>query len=126
MDSLTLYRTIMALVLNSQVHFHDQRCLVTFVWAIVGVLLEKCVHLSRWVNRRPGEVQAASKQRQFARWLNNEKIQEAWIYRQLAQKALASWRGEKIFLALDSSSLWDRFVIVRVALIYRGRALPLS
>jgi hypothetical protein len=55
MDSLNLYRTIMELVLNSQVHFHDRRCLVTFVWAIVGVLLEKCVHLSRWVNRRPME-----------------------------------------------------------------------
>jgi hypothetical protein len=27
---------------------------------------------------------------------------------------------------LDSTSLWDRFVIVRVALIYRGRAVPLS
>ena len=126
MDSLNLYRTIMELVLSSQVHFHDRRCLVTFVWAIVGVLLERCVHLSRWVNRRPGEVQAASKQRQFARWLNNEKIQEAAIYRRLAQKALASWQGETIYLALDSSSLWDRFVIVRVALIYRGRALPLS
>jgi hypothetical protein len=44
----------------------------------------------------------------------------------LAKRALASWAGEKIFLALDSSSLWGRFVIVRVALIYRGRALPLS
>jgi hypothetical protein len=107
MDSLTLYRTIMELVLSSQVHFHDLRCLVTFVWAIVGVILEKCVHLSRWVNRRPGEVQAASKQRQFARWLENEKIQETVIYRQLAQKALASWAGEVIYLALDSSSLWD-------------------
>jgi hypothetical protein len=126
MDSLSLYRTIMELVLNSQVHFHDRRCLVTFVWAIVGVLLERCVHLSRWVNRRPGEVQAASKQRQFARWLNNEKIQEAAIYRRLAQKALASWTGETIYLALDTSRLWERFVIVRVALIYRGRALPLS
>lgn len=33
MDSLTLYRTIMELVVSSQVRFHDLRCLVTFVWA---------------------------------------------------------------------------------------------
>jgi hypothetical protein len=71
-------------------------------------------------------VQAASKERQFARWLDNAKIREAPIYRKLARKALASWSGAELFLALDSSSLWDRFVIVRVALIYRGRALPLS
>jgi hypothetical protein len=126
MDSLTLYRTIRELVVNSRVHFHDRRCLVTFLWAIVGVVLEKCVHLSRWGNHRPGAAQAASKTRQFARWLDNAKIQEAAIYRKLAQTALASWQGERIYLALDSSSLWDRFVIVRVAMIYRGRALPLS
>ncbi len=36
------------------------------------------------------------------------------------------WGNHKIYLALDSSSLWDEFVIVRIALIYRGRALPLS
>jgi len=126
MDSLKLYRIIMELVLSSQVQFHDLRCLVTFVWAIVGLLKEKGVHLSKWCDQRPGKAQAASKQRQFARWLANAKIQEVAIYNKLAQKALASWKGETIYLALDSSSLWNRFVIVRVALVYRGRALPLS
>ena len=126
MDSLKLYRTIMELVLSSQVRFHDLRCLVTFVWAIVGLLKEKGVHLSKWCDQRPGKAQAASKQRQFARWLANAKIREVAIYNKLAQKALASWKGETIYLALDSSSLWNRFVIVRVALVYRGRALPLS
>jgi hypothetical protein len=116
----------MALVLKSKVHFHDLRCLITFVWAIVEVILEECVHLGRWSIHRPGEADAASKERQFARWLENSKIRETAIYKRLAQAALASWKGEKVYLALDSSSLWDRFVIVRVALVYRGRALPLS
>jgi len=40
--------------------------------------------------------------------------------------AFAGWGGHKIYPALDSSSLWDEFVLVRVALIYGGRALPLS
>ncbi len=47
-DSLTLYRTIIEMILNTRVHFHDIRCLVTFAWAIVGVLMEKSVHLSKW------------------------------------------------------------------------------
>jgi hypothetical protein len=126
LNNLSLYRTIMGLVLKSKVQFHDLRCLVTFVWAIVGVLIEECVHLSQWSVHRPGEADAASKQRQFMRWLENSKICEAAIYKKLAQTALAEWKGEKVHLALDSSSLWDRFVIVRVALVYRGRALPLS
>jgi hypothetical protein len=42
-DSLTLYRNIIDMILNSRVHFHDIRCLITFAWAIVGVLMEKSV-----------------------------------------------------------------------------------
>ena len=88
MDSLTLYRTILELVLSSQVHFHDKRCLVTFIWAMVGIIKEKCVHLSHWGNHRPGEVQAASKQRQFARWLSNAKISGSWIVPKAGAKSL--------------------------------------
>lgn len=126
MDSLTLYRTILDLVMSSHVRFHDIRCLMTFVWAIVGLICEKTVTLSKWSNHRLSASRAASKQRQFVRWLRNPKIQVAAIYPKLVQKALLGWSGEMVYLALDSSSLWDRFVIVRVALIYRGRAVPLS
>jgi hypothetical protein len=125
-DSLRLYRTIIEMLGNNKVRFHDMRCLITFAWAIVGVLLEKSVHLSKWGVHRIGEAQAASKQRQFGRWLKNTKIIPAEIYRRLAQTAFADWNGHKVYLALDSSSLWDKYVLVRVAMIYRGRALPLS
>jgi hypothetical protein len=125
-DSLTLYRTIIALIMNTRAHFHDIRCLVTFAWAIVGVLLEKSVHLSKWSIHRTGRAKAASKQRQFVRWLKNTKIEPAQIYPKLVKTVFAEWGRHQIYLALDSSSLWDEFVIVRVALVYRGRALPLS
>jgi hypothetical protein len=125
-DSLRLYRTIVEMIRNSKVRFHDMRCLITFAWAIVGVILEKSVHLSKWSVHRSGEARAASKQRQFVRWLKNTKIEAAEVYRRLAQLAFADWGEQKIYLALDSSSLWDEFVVVRVALVYRGRALPLS
>jgi len=47
-DSLTLYRNIIAMILNTRAHFHDIRCLITFAWEIVGVLMEKSVFLSKW------------------------------------------------------------------------------
>jgi len=125
-DSLTLYRTIIDMILSTRVHFHDFRCLVTFAWAIVGVLMEKSVHVSKWGTHRFGGAQAASKQRQFMRWLKNNRIDRVVIYRRLVKSVFAAWDSHKIYLALDSSSLWDEFVIVRVALVYRGRALPLS
>ena len=40
-ESLSLYRTILGIIGNSKVHFHDMRCMFTFAWAVVGVLLEK-------------------------------------------------------------------------------------
>jgi len=125
-DSLILYRTIVEMILNAKVRFHDKRCLITFIWAIVGVLMEKTVHLSNWGVHRVGDVQAASKQRQFVRWLKNGRIDRVGIYKRLGRIAFAVWQGQSIYLALDSSSLWNEFVIVRIAVIYRGRALPLS
>jgi hypothetical protein len=125
-DSLILYRTIVELVQSSQVQFHDIRCLITFIWVIVAVIMEKNVHLSKWSIHRAGGNKATSKQRQFARWLNNTKIEPTGIYKRLAQVTYSGWEDHQFYLALDNSSLWDRFVIVRVALIYPGRALPLS
>jgi len=60
------------------------------------------------------------------RWLKNAKIEQAQIYPHLVKTVFETWGNQKIYLALDSSSLWDEFVIVRIALVYCGRALPLS
>jgi hypothetical protein len=116
----------MGLVWNSGVRFHDLRCLSTFIWSVVGLIMSHQVHLSYWVLYRVGPAKAASKQRQIARWLENSCIQPGYIYPALIRNALKDWEGECLYLALDSSQLWERFTVVRVALIYRGRALPIS
>ena len=38
-------------------------------WAVVGLILSGTVSVSGWVCHRPGSSQAASKERQFRRWL---------------------------------------------------------
>ena len=38
------------------------------------------------------------------RWLENEKISEVAIYKNLARTAVAEWKDEKAYLGLDSSS----------------------
>lgn len=125
-NSLNLYRTIMDLIWQNGVRFHDLRILTTFGWAVVGLILSQQIHLSQWSLYRVGSPKASSKERQLARWLDNPRIQPAKIYRPLIRAALADWEGETLYLALDSSQLWERFTVVRVALIYRGRALPVS
>lgn len=123
-DSLTLYRTLIEFVWQNGVRFHDLRCLITFVWALVGLLLSQQIHLSQWVPYRPGSAKAASKQRQVSRWLHNQKIEPLGVYGPLIKAALQAWAGQRLYLVLDSSSLWGRFTVVRLALVYRGRALP--
>ena len=125
-DSLILYRTLIEFVWQNGVRFHDLRCLITFVWAIVGLLLSQQIHLSQWMLYRSGPAKAASKQRQLARWLHNAKISPSRVYGPLIRAVLRTWAGQRLYLALDSSVLWNRFALVRLALIYRGRALPLS
>jgi hypothetical protein len=125
-NSLSLYRIIMDIIWQNGVRFHDLRILATFGWAVVGLILSQQIHLSQWSLYRVGTSKAASKERQLARWLDNPRIQPARIYRPLIRAALADWEGESLSLALDSSQLWERFTVVRLALIYRGRALPVS
>lgn len=125
-NSLTLYRIIMDLIWQNGVRYHDLRILATYVWAVVGLILSGQIHLSRWSLYRVGPAQAASKERQLARWLDNPRIRPSHVYQSLIRAVLKDWEGETIYLALDSSQLWGRFTVVRLALIYRGRALPVS
>ena len=122
----TLFNNLMRFVVSSGIRFHDLRVQATFVWALVGLIISQTTHLNVWALHRPGASQAASKERQLSRWLHNEKIVPAVVYQPLMARVLAEWAGETLYLALDTSQLWQRFVIVRLALVYRGRALPLG
>lgn len=124
-ESLRLYRSIGAFVRQGGMVLPDIRLMVTFLWAVVGLLRSQQIHLSQWILHRPGKQQARSKERQLVRWLQNERIEVDRVYRQLSTAALVEWQQQRVEVALDTSSLWERFVIVRLSLIYRGRALPL-
>lgn len=41
------------------------------------------------------------------------------------QQAMVGWFGKRLYVALDTSMLWDTYGIVRVSVISRGRAVPL-
>ena len=34
--------------------------------------------------------------------------------------------GKKLYLAFDTSMLWNQICIIRLVVIYRGRAIPLA
>ncbi len=116
----------MKFVRDGGIRFHDIRIVCTFVWAVVGVIQSQHPHFSHWLLFRRGTTKAASKERQFSRWLHNEKIRPMLIYQAFVKQMLVDWDGETAYVALDTTQLWNRFVIVRLALVYCGRAIPLG
>jgi hypothetical protein len=123
-ESLQIYRTISGLLLSARVRFHDIRCQATFLWAVTGLIMEQGIHLGQWSKYRPGLTKQASRERRFSRWMHNLKINVFDLYATLFQYALRDLVGTDIYLALDTSQLFDCFILIRVALIYRGRAIP--
>lgn len=69
---------------------------------------------------------AQSVQRRFARWLHNERIKVNDLYGPIIQSALEEWGETRLYLALDTSMLWDQFCLIQISIVYRGRAIPLA
>jgi hypothetical protein len=57
--------------------------------------------------------------------LYNERIEALALYTPLIQNALLDWDQHKVYVALDTSMLWNTYCLIRLSVIYRGRAVPL-
>jgi hypothetical protein len=120
-----LYSEIVEL-LGQPGHWRDVRPLYTLVWMVVGLIQAGCVSLTAWVPFVSGRAQyAQSTQRRFARWLANRRVEVQALYGPLIQQALREWGPHTLYLALDTSMLWDQYCLIRLSLVYRGRAVPL-
>jgi len=104
----------------------DVRHVYTLGWMVVGLIHSGCVSLTAWVPFVSGRARyAQSTQRRFARWLHNKRIEVHTLYAPLIQTALAEWGNHTLYLALDTTMLWNRYCVIRLSVIYRGRAVPL-
>ncbi len=124
-DSLSLYDTLFSVVRKAQPH-EDARRLRVFVWAVVGLLIEKTISLPLIALAIVSTAQAASRVRRVRRFLANPHVSVRAYYDVLIRGALADWAGEKMALILDTTTVAGRLCILRVSLVYRGRAIPLA
>lgn len=100
--------------------------LTTCLWMIVAMIHTGEVNLTRWLPYIPCRGnQAQSKQRRLSRWLHNSRINVHRLYKGLVQTALADWQEEVLFVSLDTSLFWNQYCLVRLAVVHRGRALPI-
>ncbi len=61
---------------------------------------------------------AQSHERRFKRWLYNERIEAVALYTPLIQNALQDWGPHKLYVALDTSILWNTYCLIRLSVIY--------
>jgi hypothetical protein len=120
-----LYDTLVAVVSQHQ-NWVDLRHLKTVAWMIVGLIQSRGSSLTAWAPYVHGRaVFAQSTVRRFTRWLDNARIAGHALYGPLMQQALAEWDNHLVYLALDTSTLWNTYCLVRISIVYRGRAVPM-
>ena len=107
--------------------WRDVRHLHTLAWMVVGLIQAECVKLTAWVPFGQGRAQyAQSTQRRFRRWLGNRRCEVAPRYGPLLQQALPEWGTHTRYLALETSLVWTQYGLIRLAGVYRGRAVPIG
>jgi Transposase DDE domain len=120
-----LYDTLVQ-VLGQQTTWGDLRRLKTLAWMMVGLIHSGSISLSAWAPYVVSRAQyAQSTVRRFRRWLDNDKIDVLSLYGPFMQQAVAAWGEQALYVALDTSMLWNTYCLVRLSGIYRGRAVPL-
>jgi len=120
-----LYNTLVQ-VLSQQATWLDQRHLKSLAWMMVGLMHSGWISLTAWTPYVVGRAQyAQSTVRRFRRWLDNDKIDVLALYGPLMQQALVGWGEQALYVALDTSMLWNTYCLIRLSVIYRGRAVPL-
>jgi hypothetical protein len=124
-DSLSLYDTLFAAIRNAN-PTEDPRRQRVFVWAVVGLLLEQTISLAALALVIVSPAKAASRVRRLRRFLANPHVCVQAYYDGLIRQALSTWGAERLYLVLDTTTLSGRLVILRVSLVYRGRAVPIA
>lgn len=68
---------------------------------------------------------AQSVERRWQRFLNNKRVNVTALYLPLVLLALSGWSGHRLYLALDTTVLWDRYCMIHLSVVCCGRAVPL-
>jgi len=93
---------------------------------LIAILASKSVILSELISWIPGTTKAESRARRLARWLDNSSINHNVWYAPIFLYALRNWSQMPIYLALDTSMLYDRFCCVQISMLYMNRAIPVA
>lgn len=112
--------------LRQHSHACDLRHLKALAWMVSALLCSGQLSLCVWEPYVPTRAtKAQSTERRWQRFMKNQRISVMAIYLPLALAALSGWKQQRLYLALDTTVLWNRFCMIHLSVVCCGRAIPL-
>lgn len=112
--------------LRQHSRYQDLRHLKALAWMVTALVCSGQISLPAWEAyvRAPAR-QAQSYERRWQRFFGNPRIQCHRLYGPLVMAALSQWRQHRLYLALDTTVLWNRYCMIHLSVVCCGRAVPL-
>jgi hypothetical protein len=114
--------------LSQLIQPRDKRHLDGFTEMLSALLVTGSALMSEWLVARRPKANRHDTRAALARWhywLTKANVDVETYYHPLLKQALDEMAGQKLYLSLDTSLLWNRFCLSMVALRWGGRAIPL-
>jgi Transposase DDE domain len=124
-NSTQLYSQVLG-YLRQYSTYRDLRHLKTLAWMINGLIGSGQLSLSAWEPYvHSNAEQAQSLERRWRRFLENTRVCVEKLYLPLVIAALNDWQKHRLYLAIDTTVLWNRFCMIHISVVCCGRAIPL-
>lgn len=112
--------------MRQQSRVRDLRHLKALAWMVSALLCSGELNLAAWEPYVPSRAtKAQSTERRWQRFMDNERVIVRLIYLPLVLAALKGWQQQRLYLALDTTVLWNRFCMIHGSVVCCGRAIPL-
>ena len=124
-NSTQLHRHLLK-YLRQYSHYCDLRHISALAWMVSALLCSGQLSWPAWEPFVPSRARKAqSVERRWRRFLDNERISVAHLYVPLVLASLKRWQQHRLYLALDTTMLWNRYCMIHLSVVCCGRAVPL-
>ena len=87
-------------------HYRDLRHLKALAWMINALICSGTINLSEWESYVPSRAtQAQSTERRWQRFIGNHRIRVRSLYLPLVMAAISNWQEQRLYLALETTTL---------------------
>lgn len=124
-NSTLLYSQLMG-YLRQYSGYCDLRHLKALAWMVNALIYSRQLNLAAWEPYVPTRAQQAqSTERRWQRFMGNARIRVQALYLPLVMAALSGWQQQRLYLAIDTTMLWERYCMIHLSVVCCGRAIPL-